>query len=50
MEIYIICCELVLLLRKTTTTFGLVTVADLILKTKYGNEFTKSKQLSVFQL
>ena len=46
-----ICCELVQFLWcKTTSKFGLVTVADLILNTRYGNEFTKSKPLSVVQL
>ena len=36
MEIDTICCELVLLLCNTTTTFGLVTVTDMLLTTRYG--------------
>ena len=50
MEFDIICCELVLLLCKTTTTFGLVTFADMLLNSRYGIKFMKIKLLSVVKL
>ena len=41
--------ELVLLLCDTTSTFGLVTVADMYFSTRYGIKFSKGRPLSALQ-